>query len=479
MTKTISANRYSRQIESLIEAILGLAFLVVLNAAFFPDDPGYLSVSPHPFLFLVILIASRYGTFDGFICGLLCASVFVGYLFWNKDLAGLNVTAEWSQFIPAYLFILLGLLLGEIREVANREVSRLQVETGSLIRRNDDVVRENALLMQVKDELQQRVLSADDPLSEFYQSAQRLQTLRPDEAYPAVMDLVGRFTGAEKFALYQLADVPSTLVGAPGGRVFTLRQSRGWSNPTEFEDRLDETHPAVARAVERREVTVVKEAVTDSSKGDILACAPMVDASKDEVMGLIVIERIPFMRLTQMTVSHLFTIAGWAGKALADARRFDSAMDARVDDETTGTYNFRFLTQRLAEEAQRVRRYGGSCSYLLVNVVDVDTLGIDERRLVLRETGLLVRKLLRTMDVVGVHRTLGSFGIILPSTSSVQASIVTSRVNESFRKGFGGYGSRFAHLRLRMGIASTTGAEPLSEARLMEEAERLDLVQGR
>ena len=478
MTKSVSTSRYSRQIESLIEALLGLAFLVALNAAFFPDDPGYLSVSPHPFLFLVILIASRYGTFDGFVTGLLSAAVYVGYLFWNKDLGGLRLTAEWSQFIPAYLFILLGLLLGEIREIANREVLRLTQEVKDLDRRTGELTRENSLLQQVKDELQQRVLSADDPLAEFYASAQRLQTLSPEEAYPAVMDLVARFTGAEKFALYLAADVPSQMVGNAAGRVFTLRLSRGWASPEEFEDRLDEGHPAVARAVERREVTVIKDA-SGVSSGDILACAPLVDASRDEVLGLIVIERIPFVRLTQMTVSHLFTIAGWVGKTLADARRFDTAMDARVDDESTGTYNFRFLTQRLAEEAQRVRRYGGSCTYLLVKLVDAETLPPDDSRLVLGETGVLLRRLLRTVDVVGVHREVGAFGIILPSTTVSQAAIVTARINESFRKSFGGYGSRFAHLRLRMGIASTTGAEPLSEARLMEESERLDLRTGR
>jgi diguanylate cyclase (GGDEF)-like protein len=268
------------------------------------------------------------------------------------------------------------------------------------------------------------------------------------------------------------------VVGNVAGRVFTLRLSRGWATPEEFDDRLDEGNPAVARAVERREVTVVKDA-SGVSAGDILACAPLVDASRDEVLGLIVIERIPFVRLTAMTVSHLFTIAGWVGKTLADARRFDTAMDARVDDEATGTYNHRFLTQRLAEEAQRVRRYGGSCTYLLVKLLDHETLGPDERRLMLSEMGVLLRRLLRTVDVVGVHREIGSFGIILPSTTVNQAAIVTARVNESFRKTFGGYGSRFAHLRLKMGISSTTGAEPLSEARLMEEAERMDLRQGR
>ena len=477
MTKTVATSRYSRQIESLIEALLGLAFLWGVNLAFFPDDPGYLNVSPHPFLFLVILIATRYGTFDGFVTGVLCSLVYAIYLFRDKDLGDVRLTAEWSQFIPAYLFILLGLLLGEIREIANREVLKLRGEKDEVAKHADDLKRENLLLQQVKDELQQRVLSADDPLSEFYASARRLQTLSPNDAYPAVMDLVERFTGAEKFALYLASEAPSPRMGKAVGKAFDLRLYRGWASPDEFELRLDETQPAVARAVQSGEVTVAREGST--AQGDILACAPLIDPAREMVTGLIVIERIPFVRLTQMTVSHLFTIAGWAGRTLSDARRFDTAMDARVDDETTGTYNFRFLTQRLAEEAQRVRRYGGSCTYLLVKVEDTQNLDPEDRRGLLGETGSMLRRLLRTVDVVGVHRGETTFGVILPSTAVSQAAVVTSRINDSFAKSFGGYGSRFGHLRLRMGIASTTGAEPLSEARLMEEAERYDLRQGR
>ena len=54
-TATAKAGRYPRQLESLMEALLGLGILVVINVVWFSDDPGFVSVSPHPFLFLTIL----------------------------------------------------------------------------------------------------------------------------------------------------------------------------------------------------------------------------------------------------------------------------------------------------------------------------------------------------------------------------------------------------------------------------------------
>lgn len=476
MTTARETDRFSKQIGSLTESLIGLAVLVAVNVLFFQDDPGFLTVNPHPFLFLTILIASRYGTFDGFVTGFLSAVVYASYLFWGQDFISIRDTFEFNAMIPAYLFIILGLLLGEIREIANRDVLRMQDEVDVLRNRISELENDNGLLVEVKEELQQKVLSADDPLAEFYESARRLSTLKPDEAYPAVMDLVEKFTGAQKYALYLADPANDSSAGRPGAQSWRMRMQRGWSSDDEFPRILTDEHPAVGRSVAHGEVVAIRSA-KESEKIDIIACAPMVDSNDNTVSGLIVIYRIPFVRLTQMTMSHLKTIAGWAGKTLADATRFDVAMDSRVDDEFTGTFNYRFMQDRLAQEAERVKRYGGLTTYLVVKVLDFETLAPRDRKDFLTSVGSLLKKQLRTVDVVGVHREPGIFGIILPATDRGKAMVVTSRIYEAFRRTFSGYGSRFAHLRLKMGISTTDQDVALNEARMAEEAEHLELGQ--
>lgn len=469
---TIASNRYSRQVESLMEALLGVLFLMVVNVVFFEDDPGFLKVQPHPFLFLTILIASRYGTFDGFVTGMLCAVIYASYLFFGRDWTSIVQTFEWHRMIPAYLFIIMGLLLGEIREMANREVLKMRDEVQRMKERLEVMGRDLETVGRVKDELQLKILSAEDPLVQFYESAQRLSALRPEEAYPAIMDLVEKFTGAEKFSLYMARERDGGVVGPAGPDIFELRFSRGWAQASEFEATLTTEHPAVARAVETRGPVTAREA----AGSDVLACAPLMDPAEDRVMGLLVIHRIPFVRLTRLTVSHLQTIAGWAGKTLAEASRFHAALQARVDDEVTGLFHYGYMSRRLAEEVQRVVRYGGECSLLLVKVLEVETLPPDDRRLVLREFGAAVRRLLRNVDVVGAHRLPGVYHVILPETSPARAVVVTARINEAFRQRFGGLGSRFAHLSLKMGVAGTSKDHPRTEAEMVAEAERFSLA---
>ncbi|NOZ01768.1 MAG: diguanylate cyclase [Deltaproteobacteria bacterium] len=472
--QTTVSDPYTRQIESFMEAILGIALLVAVNYFWFPDDPGFLKVSPHPFLFITILIASRYGTFDGFMTGITCAFIYAMYLFAGKDLNTVVQTFEWSQFIPAYLFVIMGLLLGEIREISNREVMAMRTDVRSMKARMNEVSREYEMVSQVKDELQQRILSAEDPLEEFYESARKLSTLHPDEAYPAVMELVEKFTGAEKFGLYVAESSDEGVAGTTGSQVYTLRLMKGWSTPDEFRTRLTEEDPALARAIDTRDVVTIKDA--GASDSQILACAPMLDPVDDTILGFIVIHRIPFVRLTRMTISHLHTIAGWAGKTISDSTRFDSAMDARVDDEVTGLFNYSFMSKRLADEAQRVKRYGGKCSYLLIRIQELETLSAEDRQYLMREMGSMLRSLLRNVDMIGVHRLPGVFGLILPETSPAQTVVVTARINEAFRQKFGGLGSRFTHLGLKMGVAGTAQEEEKTDSEIIAEAERFQLT---
>jgi len=146
---TWTRSRYSRQIHSLTEALVGMLLLIVLNYFAFPDDPGYLSVNPHPFLFLVILVASRYGTFDGFVTGILTAAVYLGYVFWGRDLEAVHQTSDFALFLPAYLFVILGLLLGEIREAANRDVITLGQEVRRLRAELEEARQQSQVLSKV------------------------------------------------------------------------------------------------------------------------------------------------------------------------------------------------------------------------------------------------------------------------------------------------------------------------------------------
>jgi diguanylate cyclase (GGDEF)-like protein len=439
------------QIESLAEMLLALLFLVIINVLFFPEDPGFLSVEPHPFLFLTIFIAARYGTFDGFVSGLLCAMVYSAYLLGNTDIRTLFTTLEWHRLVPAYLFVIMGLILGELKEMGNREVSLYRKEAQRLRLQIEDLKTELNVCKQAKEELQKKILSSDDPLAEFRDSATKLQSLDENQTYSAIVDLVKKFCGAETLGVYVKEEGQSPATS--NVRRFSLKAGAG---AEEIPPIIDSTRPAVALALETKEVVSAVKAQDDS----IVLCAPLINMSDETVFGVIAIFKIPFIRVTKFTKDHLKAIAEWASMTLSRAMEYRDASTHVIDDPVTGLRNARFVDERLREEIERVYRYTGSVCLLLIKIMELETLSQEDRIEVMKGVARILKTMLRKVDCVGVYRPPDTLAAVLVSTKDEKAVHPASRISDAFYKEFGGIGSRFAHIYLKMGIGTYTNHIP-------------------
>jgi len=442
------------QIESLAESVGGVLFIVLINAIFFPEDPGFLSVEPHPFLFLTIFIAARYGTFDGFVSGLLCAMVYTAYLLGNTDIKTLFTTLEWHRLVPAYLFVIVGLILGEIREMGNREVSSLRREAQRLRLQVEQLKSELAVHRRAKEELQKMILSTGDPLSALHLSTSKLQSLDEKQAYETIVDLVENFCGAESIGVYVREEAGTSATSQI--RVFSIRAKRG---AEDVPSTLDSTHPAVAMVLRKKEVVTMSEAQDTS----MIYCAPIINQSDQTVFGLIAVFKIPFIRLTNLTRTQLRTIARWASLTLSQALGFKDVSARVIDDPLTGLRNWKFIEERLHEEIERVSRYGGSVSLLLVRIMEIETLSPEDRVDILKGVGKILKNTLRKTDCAGTHHSPYVFAAILASTKDDKIVYPASRISEAFYREFGGIGSRFAHIYLKMGVATYSNPEPSSK----------------
>tara|TARA_B100000745_G_scaffold85262_1_gene53472 strand:- start:107 stop:1069 length:963 start_codon:yes stop_codon:yes gene_type:complete len=102
-------------------------------------------------------------------------------------------------------------------------------------------------------------------------------------------------------------------------------------------------------------------------------------------------------------------------------------------DGLTQIFNRTHWEHRLAEEFDRVKRYGGSLSLIMFDLDHFkkvnDTYGHLVGDDVLRATSKLIKKLLRTSDVPGRYGG-EEFGILLPNTDLEGALQVAERIRE-------------------------------------------------
>lgn len=159
---------------------------------------------------------------------------------------------------------------------------------------------------------------------------------------------------------------------------------------------------------------------------------PMTISSR--ATGVILLYRLPPGQFTEDDLQLATVFANEAAIAVANARLFAETTRLTITDSLTGTYNARYLKERLGEEILRARRYGYK---LALALIDSDSLKMVNDRFGHQEGDHLLKELtnttwrnIRSTDIL--FRYAGDeFVILLPETSLDEAVPVLDRVRQA------------------------------------------------
>ncbi len=150
--------------------------------------------------------------------------------------------------------------------------------------------------------------------------------------------------------------------------------------------------------------------------------------------------------------------------------------EAATTDPLTGLPNRREFEARLREEVERVNRYGGELSLLMVDVDAFkginDTYGHRVGDSVLRSIGAIIPKVLRGTDLPSRYGG-DEFGVLLPGIGKTAAFAVAEKLRSAVRAiSVGGSGADgVSRVTLSVGVSAISGAG-VEPDRLLEAADR-------
>jgi diguanylate cyclase (GGDEF)-like protein/putative nucleotidyltransferase with HDIG domain len=128
---------------------------------------------------------------------------------------------------------------------------------------------------------------------------------------------------------------------------------------------------------------------------------------------------------------------GQLGMALQNSRDYGERLQQAIRDPLTGLYNRRYFYEAVEKEVQRQRRYGTSCSLVLLDIDDFK--GINDRHghavgdEVLVRVAAAVDCLVRGAD--SFARLGGEeFGLLLPETEPLDALLVAERIRSTLAR---------------------------------------------
>jgi len=395
--------------------IIGLgSLLLTVNFIFFPEIPGFLGIKPNPYWLVVLPTATGFGFRAGIFAGLSCSVLVIGYVCHEANITHIidilllfKKPEIFGQFL---LFVGGGSIIGEVREVKNRKFRELQMEYFDLEDAYAQLTKAYDQLSEVKKEVDTRVTGKETTLLKLYQAEQSLKSLRERDVYPAVIEILKDFISVEACSIYRLYD-----------------------NQLQMTARLNENSSRIQKR--RKGFSIMKKAIKTKetismlNHPSIIICAPFRD-SKNQVIGVINIEKVPKMKKNPQTVRMTTLIAQQCASAIQSASAYEETKKHHITDDITGALNFEYFKQRLDEELQRSRRYKYTFSIVTFEIMDYNKFHKSVCADVRLALTTIIFNRIRGVDLLFLDEKPHRFLLFLPNTPYVGAQVVKSRIGE-------------------------------------------------
>ncbi|WP_419712132.1 PelD GGDEF domain-containing protein [Pseudomonas sp. NFX224] len=349
---------------SWLETFLVTGLAIGLGLWLTPDDPMQMHGGfPWPIL-APLLLGVRYGFFRG----LLSAALLVMAVFALRY----SGHAGYAQLEPSWIVgvLVCGMLVGEVRDLWERRLERLQMANDYRQYRLDEFTRAHQILRVSHDRLEQRVAGSDQSLRSSLLGLRERLRVMPEEgdALAALADPIiavfGQYGALRVAGLYRVDDRGERVLPTPLATIGVMGS-------------LDTEDDLVKLCLNRGELVSVRqellEAGSSAQFSSLQACIPLIDA-EGRLLAVLAVRQMPFFAFQDRTLSLLALLAGHIADLLlrdvqvlqladADAQHFTlqlkrSLVDVEQHKLSAGLFAFEMTRAneeltRLLERSQR------------------------------------------------------------------------------------------------------------------------------
>jgi hypothetical protein len=309
--------RYFLSIRTAAWLEIGLSLSVLLIASYlFSDGDRFITVTPHPFWIVVLLITSQYGLGAGILSATAAtAALFVGNNF-SEHLAGeqqLHYLIRLGH--QPFLWFFAAIVLGTLRSFHLQEEETLHKRVKTLQKQTELLAESYKKVQGAKKSLILRVAAYTDIQEKIYKGVRYLNSPDMTHVSEGLVHLMGESLKANKFSLY--------LYNATHDR-FELYRSFGWGEGEPFVLSIPLISPLGQALTHRSILCVTKEEDAAVLENEGLLAGVLMDPSNHKLLGFIKVEDTAFLSLHPRNLDSFKDICGLLSQSMANLKKLSS-----------------------------------------------------------------------------------------------------------------------------------------------------------
>jgi GAF domain len=411
----------------VIELLFLYLVIDAINLFFFPTDLGFSDLILSPYWIPVLILSSRYGISAGLISGLISAAHLLYFEFGHlPSRFQLEVQAETASLLLPSAFVLVGVLLGGVRQKSILDQQRLAEELARVQARRDAAERRFLASEEARTAIEARVVGETATVQTLYDIAVHFETLKEGEIFQGFIDAVEAHFEVKRCAIFLREEVD-----------FVVKAACGWSERELAEGKLRASETALSLAFESGKVISARQlsnlnepALPDASS--YLALFPLGNNGKP--YGVVAIEEMSFLTLTQSNLELIGLIVDWMARALKNRDQLARLQGMAIWDEKVNLYSVGQFRDSLIREFARARLFDQELSVSILQVINYSHLQPSECDFVSQTIAALLIRMLGQPMICSVYDLEGVFAVIAPSTPLILLTAKLASLRGEFQK---------------------------------------------
>ncbi len=326
------------------------------------------------------------------------------------------------------------------------------------------------VLSRVNDLLDRKLFAATI-LSEIGRTAEKLHNF--EAAFSSLMAIVTRVldytVGALAFVETDRAEVALSLQRPASEEVVAEARQRLLETMLRLSPELS------ADRIQFRAAKPPPTGATGSEERTLGGFATFPIRADGGLKGLLAVAGRSAQRIPLETEGLLRQVANLAYLVAVNARLIERLRHLSVRDGLTDLFNHRHSMELIASEFERVGRYAGGVSVVMIDIDHFKRVNDDHGHQVgdtlLRETARLMSQALRTVDSLGRYGG-EEFVAVLPHTGHDEALHIAERLRRVIEEHVFQVGPRTLRITISLGVACFPSKQVDSPSDLVNEADR-------
>ena len=388
---------------------MGFAIMIAINILWFRDNMGFYGFRYHPYWIIILAVATRYGFRGGLMAGIIGGVMMLSLMKRSEPDIAIKQLMRYKFLETPLFFIVVGAFLGELREIQKRQFDKLNDEFRELQNSFGVLSKKYDAVSMAKQEIDTRIIGQEQTISTLYESAQALKSLKEEDIYPAVLKILKNFVSSEECSIYKASEDKLKMFA-----------NLGWQDGNKHPSEVDSDEGIMGQAFSTGKTVTINDVLKvdethNFSDLNLIISAPITTSEK-VVLGVLNIEKMPFVKFNPQSIKMASLLADWCGSALENARTYKETKDRNIADDITGAYTYDYLCKRIEEEFNKACRYKFVFGILVLEIAEYDLIPEMKKQELLPVFNTIFRNVARKTDLLFVGNCPGIFVFLFPFT---------------------------------------------------------------